>query len=73
MKNIFYIFLILLFNQACTPQKNHNIVDQDMLSIGPEKGTLLIIGGAAKDPLFLEIFKEYAGGNKANIIVVPKL
>lgn len=40
-------------------------------SIGPENGTLLIIGGAAKDPLFLNIFKEYAGGENAHIIVVP--
>lgn len=39
--------------------------------IGPESGTLIIIGGNAKDPLFLEKFKEYAGGEDANIIIVP--
>ncbi|MFH1001574.1 MAG: cyanophycinase [Bacteroidota bacterium] len=40
-------------------------------SIGPENGTLLIIGGSARDPIFFELFKEYAGGNQAKIIVVP--
>jgi len=39
--------------------------------IGPENGTLMIIGGNAKDPLFLEKFKEYAGGEDANIIIIP--
>lgn len=39
--------------------------------IGPEKGTLIIIGGNARDPLFLEKFKEFAGGDEAKIVIVP--
>lgn len=39
--------------------------------IGPENGTLIIIGGAARDPIFLEKFKELAGGEEANIIIIP--
>jgi cyanophycinase len=39
--------------------------------IGPEKGTLIIIGGNARDPLFLEKFKELAGGENAKIVIIP--
>ncbi len=39
--------------------------------IGPENGTLIIIGGNARDPLFIEKFKELAGGEDAKIIAVP--
>ena len=42
-----------------------------VISKGPDKGTLIIIGGAARDPLFRQKFMELAGGKKAHIIVVP--
>lgn len=38
---------------------------------GPEKGTLIIAGGALRDPKVFERFVELAGGPEANIIVVP--
>ena len=40
-------------------------------SLGSKNGTLLIIGGAARNPIFFQLFKEYAGGDNAKIIVVP--
>lgn len=38
---------------------------------GPESGTLLIIGGNAKDTFFLPIFKDLAGGDLAEIVIIP--
>lgn len=38
---------------------------------GPESGKLLIIGGAAQDNLFIPIFKELAGGDNAEIVLIP--
>ncbi len=38
---------------------------------GPESGTLLIIGGNAKDTFFLPIFKDLAGGDQAEIVIIP--
>ncbi|MEE4198804.1 MAG: cyanophycinase [Bacteroidales bacterium] len=38
---------------------------------GPESGTLLIIGGNASDSLFIPIFKELAGGDQAEIVIIP--
>lgn len=38
---------------------------------GPEQGALLIIGGRAQDELFIPIFKELAGGDSAEIVIIP--
>jgi cyanophycinase len=38
---------------------------------GPEKGSLVIVGGAARDSIPYEKFVELAGGPKANIVVIP--
>lgn len=73
MKHLFQIFIwtsFLILNGCSTEDKEISSIINEP-SFGPEKGSLLIIGGAARDPLFLEIFKERAGGNDANIIVVP--
>lgn len=73
MKKVIHFTLIpvLFLFMSCQDDLLNTSISQIETSLGPEKGTLLIIGGAAKDPLFLEIFKEYAGGEEANIIVVP--
>jgi len=52
-------------------QKTGNASKEALDFIGPEKGTLIIIGGNARDPIFMEKFKEYAGGDDAKIIIVP--
>ncbi|MGB0578949.1 MAG: cyanophycinase, partial [Limisphaerales bacterium] len=39
--------------------------------IGPEKGTLVVVGGAARDSSIYEKFVELAGGERAHIVVIP--
>lgn len=39
--------------------------------VGPEHGSLIILGGNARDPFFLQKFKELAGGEDAKIVIVP--
>jgi len=38
---------------------------------GPESGSLLIIGGAANDNIFIPIFRDLAGGDNAEIVIIP--
>lgn len=38
---------------------------------GPESGNLLIIGGNASDSIFIPMFKEMAGGDNAEIVIIP--
>ncbi len=39
--------------------------------IGPDKGTLMIVGGNMRDPALYERFIELAGGTQAPIVIVP--
>lgn len=42
--------------------------------VGPEKGSLVIMGGGGKDPTFPQVFAEFlklAGGKKSRIVIVP--
>lgn len=39
--------------------------------IGPERGSLVIVGGAMRDPAILERFIQLAGGPEAPIVVIP--
>ena len=43
----------------------------DPVTQGPEKGSLIIIGGATKATVFFEKFAELAGGKDAEIVVIP--
>lgn len=56
---VFLLFLIPFF------LKSQN------LTTGPENGTLLIIGGAAKDSVFMPIFQELVGGKEKEIVIIP--
>jgi len=38
---------------------------------GPEKGHLIIAGGALRDPEVFAKFIELAGGNQSHIVVIP--
>ena len=38
---------------------------------GPERGTLLVIGGHASDSLFLPMFQELAGGPSEAVVIIP--
>lgn len=62
MKKIALIIIIILSGL------NLNVVAQ---TTGPESGALLIIGGHAQDALFLPIFKKLAGGDQAEIVIIP--
>ena len=39
--------------------------------VGPEHGSLVIVGGAMRDPAILERFIELAGGPDAPVVVIP--
>lgn len=52
------------FSQALTPGSDQ------FESLGPEKGTLLIIGGAASD-IFYQKFMDLIGGPDKPIVVIP--
>lgn len=40
-------------------------------TIGPEKGTLVIVGGNMQDPAIVKRFIDLAGGPDAPIVIVP--
>src|SRR5699024_4686758 len=40
-------------------------------TVGPEKGSLLIVGGGKVGPEIWSKFIELAGGESANIIIIP--
>lgn len=40
-------------------------------TIGPEKGTLVIVGGAMQDPAIVKRFIDLAGGPDAPIVIIP--
>ena len=39
--------------------------------VGPENGSLVIVGGAMRDPAIVERFLDLAGGRDAPIVVIP--
>src|SRR5918993_4985146 len=38
---------------------------------GPEKGSLVIVGGAMQDPAIVTRFIDLAGGSEAPIVIIP--
>ncbi len=65
MKNLFLSILLLLsfatFSQSRT----------DAATTGPEKGSLVIVGGGTRTPEIMGRFIELAGGADASIVVIP--
>ena len=73
MKHKYYHFicLILLFTfSSNTSNAQSNIDSQKAETVGPENGTLLIIGGGASD-MFYTKFMALVGGKDAPIVVIP--
>lgn len=75
MNKYLYLFSILtLF--TCAQVHSQSTYKQppsestSIVSRGPSRGTLLVIGGAASD-IFYEKFKELVGGPDAPIVVIP--
>ncbi len=75
MKKILFFFLIGIVlgasnNVYAQESINAQIEDTRVTTVGPENGTLLIIGGAAKE-IFYEKFMELIGGPDKPIVVIP--
>ncbi|MDN5211592.1 cyanophycinase [Fulvivirgaceae bacterium BMA12] len=64
MKPVFLFILVIPFFACAQSGKNKKG------STGPEKGSLVIVGGGASDAI-IKRFVDLAGGNSAEIVVVP--
>jgi len=63
--HLLLIFIISLSNLHSQNSEN------DKTYIGPENGTLVIVGGGMKGDIIIKRFIELAGGNDAPIVVIP--
>jgi cyanophycinase len=55
----------------CLLVMNANGIWAQTTEFGPEKGALVIVGGAMQDPTILERFIQLAGGPEAPIVIIP--
>jgi len=67
MKNI-YFFLIFVFGLTNLQSQSTGNIEK---FIGPENGSLVIVGGAMKSESIIKRFVELAGGLDAAIVVIP--
>jgi len=72
MKSFVVILSFLLLSGSCflLTSSSTTPIDLNTKTEGPEKGTLLIIGGSAKD-IFFDKFMELVGGPNEPIVVIP--
>ena len=61
MKWIFSVLLYFIFNFLMAQNT----------AVGPQNGQLLIVGGGAKDSVFMPIFKKLVDGAEQEIVVIP--
>lgn len=64
------IYLLLIFILSITNLQSQN-TDNGIEFIGPENGSLVIVGGAMKSDSIINRFFELAGGIDAAIVVIP--
>jgi cyanophycinase len=70
MKNRnFSLILILVISTLCIANAQNTFPEH--ITTGPEKGTLVVVGGGKLDHVILERFIELAGGPDAAIVVIP--
>ena len=71
MQKLFILAALSLFLFSCRQQVR--VTDTPDLSgtRGPEKGSLLIVGGAMSDTLIIDRFIELAGGPEQPLLVIP--
>jgi len=62
----FLIAFLLIFSLTSCSQESGQIV-----TTGPENGTLIVVGGGRFVPEIMDRFIELAGGADANIVVIP--
>lgn len=51
--------------------EQHRPVEEKSQTRGPERGTLLVIGGHASDSLFLPMFQQLVGGPSEPVVIIP--
>jgi len=61
--------LIALNMPGCSDSKQHNLSVYE--SIGPENGSLVIVGGSLTDSSIYARFRELAGGPDAPVVIIP--
>ncbi len=66
MKKYGILLLFVIFFTALQGQES-----EEHVSEGPERGTLLLIGGNASDSLFLPEFQDLVGGPHQPVVVIP--
>ena len=62
---VFFLCISGIFPKDCLPQEKNTI-----LTTGPEKGSLVIVGGGATE-LIINKFLELAGGLDAPVVIIP--
>ncbi len=67
LKPLFLFFLVMLFVAQTQAQNAIN----SFKTTGPEKGTLMIVGGGSKSDSIFYAFIKLAGGMNAPIVVIP--
>ena len=70
MKKLSVSLLVFLFAIATEAQKNQSSISTGV-SIGPKKGTLVIVGGGSIPQSIREKFIALAGGPDARIVYIP--
>jgi len=61
----FYLFILLGLYLAIS------LVSAPATEVGPSKGSLVIVGGAMRDPAIFGRFLQLAGGPEAPIVIIP--
>lgn len=70
MKKVLIIIPVFLLLLSCNTKTVNNPVDLTSTT-GPEKGSLVIVGGAMRDTLIIDRFIELAGGIDAPFVIIP--
>jgi len=71
------ILLVLAIFPQCQPVENNKAAEinqpaeNSQFSAGPEKGSLVVVGGAMRSEVIIKKFVDLAGGLDANIVVIP--
>lgn len=66
MKKVHLLFVTLISVAISNP-----LFSQETFTTGPEKGSLVVVGGGRMDDAIVEKFIELAGGLDAPIVVIP--
>lgn len=68
LKASYSFFVLLIFVALLRPAVGQTVCDQ---TVGPERGTLVIVGGGDRDCAMFRHFVKLAGGKDAKLVVIP--